>query len=124
MIANGVDRFRSRHAASPEFGVSSGGDVNDNSQQLTDIQKTVIELRSKLDATLPHLATKAELESVRVEVESVRVEVESVRVEVASVRVEMHSLRGDMVKWVVGTLIAGIAAASAVTGVLIRFLGR
>jgi hypothetical protein len=75
MIKIGADRFCSRAAASPEFGASSGGNVNDICKQLGAINETlaemrsklevVVEIRTKLDTVLPHLATKAELESVR-----------------------------------------------------------
>jgi hypothetical protein len=64
MITIGADRFRSKAAASPEFGAGSGGDMDDFSKQLDSIERVVVEIRTKLDTVLPHLATKAELAPV------------------------------------------------------------
>jgi hypothetical protein len=86
MITIGADRFRSKAAASPEFGAGSGGNVNDDiPKRLDSIEKAIIEIRTKLDTTLPHLATKAELEA----------------------------LRTDLIKWVVGATVSGVAVAAA-----------
>jgi hypothetical protein len=87
MIKIGADRFRSRAADSPEFGAGSGGDVDDFSKQLSSIEKAVIEMRTKLDTVLPHLATKAEVEA----------------------------LRADLIKWIVGAALSSVAAATAIT---------
>jgi hypothetical protein len=86
MIKIGADRFRSRAAASPEFGAGSGGNMNDDTSRRLDsiekgvlsmqagiasmeksivsIEKALIETRTKLDTVLPNLATKAELAPV------------------------------------------------------------
>jgi hypothetical protein len=96
MMQIGMDRLRSKHAASPESGASSGGGMNDDSKQLASIEKVFVELRTKLDSTLPHLATKAEL----------------------------HALQATLIQWIGGALIAGIAAASGVTLVFIRLTER
>jgi hypothetical protein len=90
MIAIGADRFCSKAAASPEFGAGSGGDMDDISKQLGSIEKAV----ARLEAALPYLATKAELQSLRVEVEA---------------------LRADLIKWIVGAALSSVAAATAVT---------
>ena len=102
MITIGADRFRSRAAASPEFGAGSGGNVNDDiSKRLDSIErailsmekaivsteKSVVEIRTKLDTALPHMATKAEVEA----------------------------LRTDLIKWVVGAAVASAAVAAAIT---------
>jgi hypothetical protein len=88
MITIGADRFRSKAAASPEFGASSAGSMSDdNSKRLDSIERTVIEIRTKLDTVLTHLATKAELEAMRT----------------------------DLIKWVVGAAVTGVALAAAIT---------
>jgi hypothetical protein len=83
MIKIGADRFRSRAADSPEFGAGSGGDMDDISKQLGSIEKAV----ARLEAALPYLATKAEVEA----------------------------LRADLIKWIVGAALSSVAAATAVT---------
>jgi hypothetical protein len=97
MIPIGADRFRSKAAASPEYGAGSGGNVNDFYKQLEAINQIlaemrpklemVVEIRTKLDAVLPHLATKAELEA----------------------------MRSDLIRWAIGAAVtsAGVAAALA-----------
>jgi predicted nucleic acid-binding Zn-ribbon protein len=50
----------------------------------------------RLDTLIPTLATKADLQQVRVEIQEVRVEVQEVRVEVQSVRAEVHDLRAEV----------------------------
>jgi hypothetical protein len=108
MITIGADRFRSKAAASPEFGAGSGGNVNDDIPKRLDsierailgmettilaVEKSIVEMRSKLDTVstkldtvLPHLATKAELEA----------------------------MRADLIKWVVGAAVTGVALATVI----------
>ncbi len=88
MIKIGADRFRSRAAASPEFGAGSGGNVDDISKQLSSIEKAV----ARLEAALPYLATKAEVEA----------------------------LRADLIKWIVGAALSSVAAATAITTIASR----
>ena len=97
MIAIGADRFRSRAAASPESGAGSGGHVDDISKRLGVVETSVAEIRVKLDTVLPHLATKADIQSVRVEISSVRAEIGTVRVEVGSVRADMNAMETRLV---------------------------
>jgi hypothetical protein len=109
MITIGADRFRSRAAASPDFGAGSGGDVNDDIPKRLDsierailsmqtgivsIEKALIETRTKLDTVLPHLATKAELEAINSKLEV---------------------MQTHLIKWVIGTAISGAAIAAAIT---------
>ena len=55
---------------------------------------------SRLESAYEHLATKPDVESVKVDVESVKVEI---------VRQEAW-----LIKWMVGTVVTGIATATAV----------
>ena len=58
----------------------------------------------EIKAVLPHLATKADLEAVKA---SVKVDIEAVKTDVAN-------LHTAMIKWMVGTMLGGTAAAYSV----------
>ena len=80
---------------------------------------------ARLEGAYEHLATKAdvqsvktELEKVRTEVESVRTEVESVRTEVESVRTEVESVRTEL-RFEVGSLRAYMRANRWILGILV-----
>ena len=62
---------------------------------------------SRLEGAYEHLDTKAGVESVKVDVESLKVAVEALKVEIA--RQEAR-----LIKWMVGTVVTGIATATAV----------
>ena len=89
--------------------------------------QTIGECVSRLEGGQEHLATKADVESVKVEVERVRVEVESVKVEVESVKVEMERLRADLraeikdskistIIWLTGVMVL-VSSAQVAAGV-------
>jgi hypothetical protein len=103
MIKIGADRFRSRAAASPEFGAGSGGGMNDFSKQLDSIERAVIETRTKLDTVLPHLATKAEVAPVLTALPHL------------ATKAELEAMRTDLIKWIVGAALSSVAAATAIT---------
>jgi len=81
---------------------------------------------SAVSAVLPHLATKADLTreigALRGEVGEVRGEVGAVRGEVGTLRGEMHSMESALIKWIVGTAIASVAAASGIAAAISRFV--
>ena len=60
---------------------------------------------SAVTAVLPHLATKADLTK-----------------EVGTLRGEMHSMESALIKWIVGTAIASVAAASGIAAAIARFV--
>ena len=107
MITIGADRFRSKAAASPEFGAGSGGNVNDIYKQLEAINETlaemrpklemIVEVRAKLETVLPHLATKAELAPVVAS---------STRF---ATKHELQAMRSDLIAWIVGTALTSLA---------------
>ena len=86
MIAIGADRFRSRAAVSPESGTGSGGQMDDFSKRLSAVEVGVAEIR----AQLPHLATKADVHALRS---------------------DMNAMETRILKWMVGTVISGMALA-------------
>jgi len=112
---------------------SGGGDVEDVLRRLGNVESDVSELKTQVGsilATIPHLATKADVLDVKRDVADLRAEMAaglgSVRSEMAaglgSVRAEMAaqygSLRADMavretafIKWMIGTVLttAGLA---------------
>ncbi len=95
---------------------------------------------AKLEGAYEHLATKADVHSVRIEVEKVRTEVESVRTEVESVRTEVESVRTEVEsvrsevgelraytranRWILTILIGLASLAVAVTNVLVSLALR
>jgi len=101
MFPIGADRFRSRAAASPEFGSSSGGAMDDLSKRFGNLETAIAELRAKLDASLPHLATKAD---------------------VGALRAEMNGMETRMIKWIVGALLSGIAVAVGIAQTISHIL--
>ena len=103
MIAIGADRFRSRAAASPESGAGSGGHVDDLSKRLGDVEKAVVAVSTKLDTALPQLATKADLHSLRS---------------------DMSAMETRILKWMVGTVISGMAVAVAMAVAIVQILGH
>ena len=74
---------------------------------------------SAITAVLPHLATKADLGALRGEMGTLRGEM---RGEIGSLRGEMHSIESALIKWIVGTAIASVAAASGISAVIARFV--
>ena len=68
---------------------------------------------SRLEGVYEHLATKADVESVKVDLETVRVEVATLKVEIA--RQETR-----LIKWMVGTVVTGIATTTAVVLAVVR----
>jgi Mg2+ and Co2+ transporter CorA len=110
----GSNRFRSRAAASLERGAGDGGDMDDVLKRLGVVEASVADIRVQLGAVtavLPHLATKADLTSVKTEIKE---EVRSVRAEVQTLRADMHSLETSIVKWIIGTAIATTAVALSI----------
>ena len=63
---------------------------------------------SRLEGAYEHLATKED--------------VAKVRTEVVGVRVDMATLENRLIRWMVGTVISGMIAISAVTALIIRLL--
>jgi hypothetical protein len=97
VIAIGADRFRSRAAASPETGAGGGGTMNDFSKRFGEVEKVVAEVRTRLDATLPHLATKADLHSMKADMHST-----------------LHSMEVRMITWMIATSFSSAASAFAI----------
>ena len=69
----------------------------------TELEQLRGEVR-EIKAVLPHLATKADLEAVKA---SVKVDIEAVKTHVAN-------LHTAMIRWMVGTMLGGTAAAYSV----------
>jgi hypothetical protein len=74
--------------------------MDDFSKRLGAVEVGVAEMR----AQLPHLATKAD-------VQAVRVEIGDVRVEVGAVRSDMNAMETRLIRWMVGTVISTAAMA-------------
>lgn len=75
-------------------------------------QRTESERMVALETAYEHVATKADVESVRTEIERVRAEVERVRAEVERVRAEIEKLKSDLT-WRI------VIAMSIMTGIFV-----
>lgn len=91
---------------------------------------TETERISFLEGQYEHLATKADVADVRTEIANVRMEVANVRTEVANfgteianVRTDVAHLKADLIKWVVGTVLAGMGVATGIGVALLKLLG-
>ena len=73
------------------------GDVHEMKGTMSRLELLVTEIKATLDATLPHLATKAELSDMRAEM---RVEAANMRAEwkgdLAQLRTEVADMRADL----------------------------
>jgi hypothetical protein len=87
---------------------------------------------SRLEGVYEHLATKADVAEVRIEMAEFRTEMADVKADVAGVKTEMAHLatKADMalqetrlIKWMIGTVVTGMAAAAAVAVAVDRLLG-
>src|SRR5688572_24589103 len=92
--------FRGRVAALPATGGSGGGKVDDTQQRLGALESSMTEVRadvSAIKATLPHLATKADLQQMRAEIKEeiggMRTELKS---EIGGVRAELKAEIGEV----------------------------
>lgn len=125
------NHFRSRAAASHGNGGSAGGSVDETQRRLTAIETTQAETKVVLqglvagldkvnsvlekivgrlcaiEAVLPHLATKADLNRVEGDLKK---EVSHVEGEL---RTEIAKSHAATIKWVIGTALAALAAAYA-----------
>ena len=77
---------------------------------------TIMEERlSRLEGAYEHLATKSDLADLRTEMSEMRAELrDEYRSGLATQKIEMANLKADLIKWMVGTLIIGIAATATI----------
>lgn len=66
-----------------------------------EIKAHLASIASAFASVLPHLATKADLNDVKVELKA----------EIRSVTAEVHAREASLPKWLIGTLIASVALA-------------
>jgi phage host-nuclease inhibitor protein Gam len=122
--------------------------MDDFSKRLGEVEKAVVGIGTKLETALPQLATKADLQSVRVEIGAVRGDVNAMetrmvakvaaietkletalptvatKADVKALEARLAAEIGDtesrIIKWTVATLISGMALAGAVAQLLSR----
>ena len=75
--------------------------MDDLSRRVGNLETGIAEIRAKLDAVLPHLATKADLHALEA---------------------RMHVIETRMIKWIVGAQLTGIAIAVGIAQVISHFL--
>jgi hypothetical protein len=83
-----------------------GGDVEDILKRLGNVETDVSELKAKVSAilaTVPHLATRADVSDVRSAVAELKAEMSS---EFGSLRAGMAARETAFVKWMIATVLA------------------
>lgn len=103
-MASNVSRtyFRSRAAASPTTFESDGGSVDDTQKRFSALETIVAEIKASM-------ATKIEVEQVRGGLGRI----EAILPYLAT-KAEIEKLHASVIKWVVGAVLAGIVAAYSV----------
>jgi t-SNARE complex subunit (syntaxin) len=85
---------------------SGGGQVQDILERLGNVETDVSDLKSKVSAilaTVPHLATKADVLDVRSAVAEMRADMENA---VGSIRADMAARENAFMKWMIATVLA------------------
>jgi hypothetical protein len=119
VIEIGADRFRSRAAASPELGgAGSGGNVDDFSKRLGDVEKAVVEVRTRLDTALPHLATKADVQAMGTKIEAMGTRIEAMGTKIEAMGTQIVSAENRIMKWMIATLLSGMALAAGIASAI------
>lgn len=98
-------------------------DVHEVKATMSRLELLVTEIKATLDATLPHLATKAELAGLRTETAEMRAEwkqdIGQLRAEMADLKVDLAEKPGKTYMWGVMTaLLAAYACGLAALAVL------
>ena len=87
---------------------------------------------SRLEGVYDHLASKADMAEVKAEVTEVKGDVAGLKTDVAGLKTDVAHLatKADMalqetrlIKWMIGTVVTGMAAAAAVPVAVDRLLG-
>ena len=68
---------------------------------VSDIKAQVASIASVIASVMPHLATKAD--------------VNALKADIGALRSEVHAREFSLLKWLIGTLIAGLALACTIT---------
>ena len=96
--------------------------MDDLSKRLSAVEVGVAEIR----AQLPHLATKADLQAVRVEIGSVRSDMNTMETRLATkieaMGAQIVSVENRMIKWIIATLLSGMALAAAIASAISHFV--
>jgi len=82
--------------------------MDDLFKRLGDVEKAIVELRTRLDTALPHLATKADLHSA---VHSTETRLGAVEARLGRA---LHSMEVRMITWMIATSISAAASAFAI----------
>jgi hypothetical protein len=96
--------------------------MDDFSKRLGAIEVGVAEIR----AQLPHLATKADLQGVRVETGSLRSDMNAMETRLATkieaMGTQIVSVENRIMKWMIATLLSGMALAAAIASAISHFV--
>jgi hypothetical protein len=105
-----TDRFREKPAARSTGG-SGGGNMDDVLKRLGGVESLLGETRadvSAIKATLPHLATKADVAATKADINDVRSDINAVETRI--------------IRWIVGTTIAAMSVAVSVAFAIAKFV--
>jgi hypothetical protein len=75
---------------------------------------------TRLETSHEHLATKEDIANLRTDMANLRTEMADLRTEMAK---EMANMKADLIRWMVGSVIAGLTAAVGLTALILRILG-
>ena len=80
---------------------------------------------SRLEGVYDHLASKADVAEVRTEMADVKADVAGVKAEMAhlATKADLALQETRLIKWMIGTVVTGMAAAAAVAVAVDRLLG-
>jgi phage shock protein A len=94
---------------------------------------------SRLEGVYEHLSSKADVAEVKAEVTEVKADVAGLKADVAGLKTDVAGLKTDvahlatkadmalqetrLIKWMIGTVVTGMAAAAAVAVAVDRLLG-
>ncbi len=88
--------------------------MDDILRRLGVVESLVAETRedvSAIKATVPHLATKADIHATGADINSVRAEINLVRADMNFVRADICALETRIIRWIIGTTIAAASVA-------------
>ena len=115
---NSVVVYRRGEAIGDSFmgsGNGGGGVDDDFSRRLGNIENDVAELKAEvraISATIPHLATKADLKA----------EIGNVRAEIGKVETQVASMESAIIKWIIATVLTATGLTSGIAFSIAKFV--
>ena len=89
--------------------------MDDFSKRLGAVEVSVAEIR----AQLPHLATKADVQAVRSDMNAMETRLAT---KIEAMGTQIVSVENRMIKWIIATLLSGMALAAAIASAISHFV--